>query len=228
MPELSVVIPAYLEEENLRLLLPRMKRTLTDTGIDFEILIIDTETALDGTEAACRDAGVTHIRRSGGNTFGAAVRTGIARSSGMYVCFMDADGSHGPEFLAQMLPYRTQYDVVIASRYVEGGHTENTRLLVMMSQVLNICYSLFLNIKCKDVSNSFKIYHGADVRALKLECENFDIVEEILVKLARRKKLSIKELPFTFKKRMFGESKRNLVAFMFTYFVTLIRLLRMR
>ena len=53
----------------------------------------------------------------------------------------------------------------------------------------------------------------------------FDIVEEILFKLKRlHKKLIIKELPFTFKKRMFGETKRNLVFFILSYIVTLVRL----
>ncbi len=90
--ELSVVIPAYMEEENLRLLLPRLKHILGDTGLAHEILILDTEQLLDDTEGACREAGVRHIRRAGGNTFGAAVRTGIAHSRGRFVCFMDADG----------------------------------------------------------------------------------------------------------------------------------------
>lgn len=102
--ELSVVIPAYMEEDNLRLLLPRLNKVLRDTGLTHEILIVDTSVAMDDTEGACREAGAVHVRRAGGDTFGAAVRTGIARTQGRFVCFMDADGSHGPEFILQMLP----------------------------------------------------------------------------------------------------------------------------
>ncbi len=128
-----------------------------------------------------------------------------------------------------MLPWREQFDVVVASRYTEGGHTENSPLLILMSRMLNWTYAFFLNINCRDVSNSYKLYRGDELRALDLKCENFDIVEEILIRLARKKKeLRIKELPFTFKQRMFGKSKRNLFAFMFSYAFTLVRLLRLR
>lgn len=227
--ELSVVIPAYMEEDNLRLLLPRLNKVLRDTGLTHEILIVDTSVAMDDTEGACREAGAVHVRRAGGDTFGAAVRTGIARTQGRFVCFMDADGSHGPEFILQMLPWREQFDVVVASRYIDGGHTENSPVLILMSRVLNWTYSALLNLNCQDVSNSFKLYRGDELRSIELKCDNFDIVEEILIRLARRtKQLRIKELPFTFKQRMFGKSKRNLFVFIFSYGVTLIRLLRMR
>jgi len=227
--ELSIVIPAYMEEENLRLLLPRLKKVLDDAGLTYEILVVDTAAALDDTEGACRQAGAVHLRRAGGDSFGAAVRTGIANTQGKYVCFMDADGSHGPEFITQMLHWREQFDVVVASRYVDGGHTENSPMLVLMSRMLNWTYAFFLNLNCQDVSNSFKLYRGEELRNIELKCDNFDIVEEILIRLARRtKQLRIKELPFTFKQRMFGKSKRNLFVFIFSYGVTLIRLLRIR
>lgn len=117
----------------------------------------------------------------------------------------------------------------MASRYIDGGHTENSPLLILMSRVLNWTYSALLNLNCQDVSNSFKLYRGDELRSIELKCDNFDIVEEILIRLARRtKQLRIKELPFTFKQRMFGKSKRNLFVFIFSYGVTLIRLLRMR
>jgi len=63
------------------------------------------------------------------------------------------------------------------------------------------------------------------LKSLDLYCMNFDIVEEILFKLARAKKdLRIREVPFAFKKRMFGETKRNLPWFMLTYVYTMFRL----
>jgi dolichol-phosphate mannosyltransferase len=94
-----------------------------------------------------------------------------------------------------------------------------------MSRVLNISYSLVLNLRCKDVSNSFKVYRADWLKRLSLRCANFDIVEEILFKLVRQHpRARIKEVPFSFKKRMFGETKRNLVTFMLTYLFTIIRL----
>lgn len=223
--ELSLVLPAYLEEENLRLLLPRLKTVLDGVGIAYEILVVDTQTPLDRTKEACEPLGVRYFNREGGNFYGDAVRTGVKHAQGKYIAFMDADGSHGPEFLPTLLKEREANDVVIASRYVEGGFTENPPMLILLSKILNVTYSVFLNLKCKDVSNSFKLYRAELLKKLDLHCSNFDIIEEILFKLQRfNPGLRIKEVPFTFKKRMFGETKRNLLVFMLTYLVTMIRL----
>lgn len=223
--DLTVVMPSYLEEENLRLLLPRIKEHCKLMTPNFEILVVDTMTPKDGTPEVCKEIGVTYINRRGGNTYGDAVRTGITTSKGKKVIFMDADGSHPPNVLNELYQNKDQADIVIASRYVEGGYTENSRVLVLMSLIVNMGYRIVLGLKCKDVSNSFKLYPGDDLRSLKLKCNNFDIVEEILFKMVRTNpNFTIKEVPFSFKKRMFGETKRNLFVFIFTYVITLFRL----
>lgn len=224
-PELSVILPAYMEEENLRLLLPRMQETLRVLALPYEVLVVDVVTPLDATADACEKNSVLYFNRAPSNSFGDAVRTGIQKAKGKWILFMDADGSHNPEFIPHLLHYRDQYDLVIASRYVEGGFTENSQSLVVMSKLLNWTYAVILNLKMKDVSNSFKLYRAEQIKGISLKCENFDIVEELLYKLVRKvPNLRFKEVPFSFKKRMFGETKRNLFSFILTYLFTMIRL----
>ena len=223
--DLSVILPAYLEEENLRILLPRLKNVLNSLTPRNEILVIDTETAMDQTKLVCDEQGANYFNRTGGNFYGAAIKTGIEKANGKKIVFMDADGSHAPEFIKKLYDLRNEADIVIASRYIKGGVTENSAILVFMSLVLNITYSLVLNLKVKDVSNSFKLYDAGPLKELELECQNFDIVEEIIYKLSLlNKEIKIKEIPFTFKKRMFGETKRNLFVFIFNYILTIIHL----
>lgn len=224
MLELSVVIPAYREEENLRLLLPRLKLVLDGANLKYEIVVIDTLMPLDNSQQICIDEKVRYLAREVNNNYGDAIRTGILRAQGHYILFMDADGSHTPEYIPKLLQYRADYEVVAASRYVDGGQTENSFYLILMSRMVNLAYSIILGINCKDVSNSFKLYRASQLRQLKLKCQNFDIIEEILFKLTRDFNIRIKEVPFTFKKRMFGDSKRNLMLFMMTYLFTLMRL----
>lgn len=223
--ELSVVLPAYQEEENLRNLLPRLLKTLQSMGVRSEVLVIDTIDPMDMTKEVCEQNGVHYINRRGGNYFGCAVRTGIEEANGRYVLFMDADGSHPPEFIPELFCFADKYDVVIASRYVDKGNTENSFALILMSRIVNWTFSIVLNLPCKDVSNSYKVYRGEQLKSINLACNNFDIVEEILFKLHRGHPLiQFKEVPFVFKKRMFGETKRNLFVFILTYIFTIIKL----
>jgi dolichol-phosphate mannosyltransferase len=223
--ELSVILPAYLEEENLRILLPRVKKVLDQLTPENEVIVVDTEKPMDGTKEACVEAGAIYINRTGSNTYGSAIRSGVEKAQGKSIIFMDADGSHYPEFIKKLWAERENNDIVIASRYIEGGHTENSAVLVLMSKIVNWGYAFFLGLKVKDVSNSFKLYRAEYLKELTLKCDNFDVVEEILYKIIKNHKdCSIKELPFSFKQRMFGETKRNLPLFVLTYIQTLIKL----
>jgi len=156
--ELSVVIPAYLEAENLKELLPRINNIFRTMSVEYEVLVLDTILPRDNAMTVCVDNGAHCINRENGNDYGDAVRTGIRHAKGHYIIFMDADGSHSPEFIRNLYDSRDGFDVVIASRYVEGGNTENNKLSIFMSMIVNIVYSKFLHLKCHDVSNSFKLY----------------------------------------------------------------------
>ncbi|MFQ3577536.1 MAG: glycosyltransferase [Verrucomicrobiia bacterium] len=224
-PPLSVVMPAYREAENLELLLPRLRATLSSIGTEGEILVVDAEERLDATAEVCKRHGATHLPRRGGPLYGHAVRTGIAASRGQWVVLMDSDGSHDPEFIATLWQHREEADLVIASRYIAGGQTENTPLLIWMSHTVNIIFRLVLGLKVADVSNSFRLYRGDDLRALSLKCQHFDIVEEILVKLAfGHRNYSILEVAAVFRRRQEGKTKRQLLRFAVGYAFTLGRL----
>lgn len=228
-PQLSVILPSYEEAGNLCWLLPELKSQITALGITFEILVVDTETPRDQTPTICQDNEVLYIPREGGALYSHALRTGISKSRGQWILCMDADGSHSPSFVPIMWEARDRADLVIASRYVKGGGTENPAVLIFLSYLVNVVFRVVLGIRCRDLSNSFRLYHGDDLRSLHLECRNFDIVEEILLKLALRdSRFSILELPFTFQARKEGKTKRDLLAFMFSYLGTLRRLRQLK
>ena len=228
-PELSVVLPSYEEAGNLRWLLPELKSQLASLGISAEILVVDTETPHDETPRICQENRVSYVPREGGALYSNALKTGISKSQGRWVLCMDSDGSHPPSFVPTIWEGRDRADLIIASRYVEGGGTENPAVLIFLSYMVNIVFRLVLGIPCRDLSNSFRLYRGDDLRSLQLECRNFDIIEEILLKLfLRDKRFAILEIPFTFEARKEGRTKRDLVAFMFSYLGTLRRLRRLK
>ena len=223
--KLSVIIPSYLEEENLRLILPRLHLELTQIGDPFEILIIDTMQRMDNTKDVCSTNNATCIPREFGNNYGDAIRTGIKYARGEHTIIMDADGSHSPEFVHYLYDCKSEYELVIASRYISGGSTDNSRLLIALSYLTNIIYSIVLNLNYKDISNSFRLYNTSNLKNLTLKCKNFDIVEEILYKIKKNNPdIKVLEIPYSFKERMFGHTKRNLFLFVLSYLVTIFRL----
>ena len=227
--ELSVVLPAYKEADSLRQLLPGLKEQVARLSPLSEILIVDAEAAVDDSAAICAANAVRHVFRKGGNNYGDAVRTGIAEAAGEFVVFMDADGSHNPTYIESLWKQRARHDIVIGSRYTSGGATENPMILIGMSYVVNLTFRLAFQLNCKDVTNSFRLYRGAQLRGLHLVSNDFDIIEEILIKLVSgRAHATVIEVPMTFERRKAGVSKRNLVAFAASYFKTMMRLRKFR
>jgi dolichol-phosphate mannosyltransferase len=225
--ELTILLPAYKEADSLQQLLPQLRDQASKLTTSYEVLVVDARTKIDDTAEVCEEWGVRHVFRRDGNFYGDAMRTGIAEALGRFIVVMDADGSHNPRDLPSLWSERERFDVVIGSRYAPGGQTENPALLIAMSYVVNLTFRLAFHLDCKDVTNSFRLYRGDQLRTLKLECNNFDLVEEILIRLvAGPTKARVKEVPVIFERRKAGESKRNLVAFAVSYVQTLVRLRR--
>lgn len=229
--ELSVVLPAYNEAENLKIILPKINEEILKLNIKYEIIVIDTIEKMDNTDEVCKLNDAIYITREGGNYYGDAIRTGINKANGKYILIMDADGSHDPCYIIDVYDkiVNEKLDVVVGSRYCKGGKTDNSFVLKFMSRILNLTYKLIFSLKVNDCSNSFRIYDSSKFKALKLECTNFDIVEEILIKLQLLyPDLKIGEVPVHFKQRNEGVSKRDLIKFIFSYIFTILKLSRIK
>jgi dolichol-phosphate mannosyltransferase len=206
-------------------MLPSIKAAAAALTPNFEVLVVDTEEPIDDTASICALNGVRHVHRVGGNSYGDATRTAVAEARGTYTLNMDADGSHSPEYFASMWAQRHNYDITIGSRYAPGGHTENPAILIWMSYVVNLTFRLAFSIRAKDVTNSFRLYRRDILTPLRLESNDFDVLEEILIKATlRQPPARIGEVPVTFSRRKAGESKRKLAQFAFGYLKTLKRL----
>lgn len=228
---LTVMIPAYGEAENLRLLLPAIKKITDDLSVPYEIIVLDAESPVDDTQAVCAGYQVKWTPRTGGNRYGDAIRTGIRACTGDFVITMDADGSHNPQFIYKLWEKRLEADVVIASRYVPGGVTENPWLLVAMSRLLNITFKLFVGMPVYDISNSFRLYRGDLLRKIEPIYANFDVLEEILAKIVWGDFTPapvIIEIPFRFEQRKHGKPKRILLVFAVQFVTALFKLRGLR
>ncbi len=129
-PTVYLVLPAYNEEVSLPALLPRVKSALEGAGIPYHVIVVNDGSA-DRTRDVARQHGaqmpltiVDHERNQG---LGAALKSGLLKASGLaqghdVIVTMDADNTHPPDLILAMLG-RVQdgYDLVVASRFVDGG-----------------------------------------------------------------------------------------------------------
>ena len=221
---ISIIIPAYKEAENLKVLLPQFQNILINQN--FEILIIDSIKKLDNTKEIVKQYNFAHyFNRENGNNYGDAIRTGIKYASMEYIVIMDADCSHPPNLINKFIEeINNGYDLVIASRYIDGANSHKEFSLTLMSLILNKVYSFFLRLNIKDISNSYRMYKSYMLKSIDLTFDNFDILQEILIKLMKKYNLKIKEIPINFQHRKFGESKRKLFKFIYSYLFNLVKL----
>lgn len=223
---LTICILAYNEAENLRWILPEIRNQIEELEKDVEYLIIDSMKPTDDTEDVCKEFGARYINQEE-PFYGGAMRTAFKYASKDMFMILDADGSQDIKKISDMYNTFCTYkpDVVIGSRYVVGGQTEDSKISQIMSHILNWFFTRAMGVDVKDVSDSFRIYNTADLKNLYLECDNFDIAEECLFKLKLLKggKLNVKEVPIKFVKREIGESKRSLLKFIISFSKTLIQ-----
>jgi dolichol-phosphate mannosyltransferase len=223
------VSPAYDELLNLRYLLPRIHSIVAAIpGVEFEINVVVPSFTPAAELAELTGLGARPIVRGPSNSFGDAIRSGIASvdPKSDYVIIMDADGSHDPSTIPRLLGEAKGANIVVASRYTRGGTTDNSLPLRLMSHSLNFAYRVILGIACKDVSTNFKLYKQADLKQVTLTSNDFDIVEELLfrIKMLHGKSLVIREIPDRFLERKHGVTKRKLGPFVVSYLRTLVYL----
>ena len=216
--DLTIIIPSLNESDNLKKLIPEIKSEI-GKKFTYEIFIIDGINKDNKTFKITKKNSIRYLNRIRNNDYGNAVRLGIKKSTGKYILFMDGDYSHNPKFILKLYENKL-YDVVIASRYVPGGKTDNSLLSETLSRFLNKFYNIILNLELEDVSNSFKLYNTKMIKRLHLSCNHFDIIEEIIFKLKKNNdKIKFLEVPYHFKQRKFGKSKRNffvIIAYLFS------------
>ena len=221
---MTVAILAYNEADNLRWLLPEIKKYVDQLDLQsVEYLIVDSMKPTDDTEQVCKEFGAIYVNQTE-EGYGGAMRTAFKCASRELFLILDADGSQDYTQIPKLYEQICQgADVVLGSRYMKGGKTDDSKSSQIMSKVLNKVYTTALGIKAKDISGSFRIYHTADLKDLCLTCRNFDIAEEVLLKLKlKNKNLDIREVPISFVKRTIGESKRSLVRFIVSFAKTLV------
>lgn len=209
----AIIIPTYNERENVGLLV----ESIVGLQLGSRIIVVD-DNSPDGTgeladEMAARYEGVRVIHRSGKLGLGTAHIAGMkaALSNGVaYILTMDADFSHHPRYLPDLVAALERYDVVIGSRYVAGGGTLYcTWPRRTLSQGANLFARMVLGLSAGDATAGFRGYRRAVLESIPLDgivSEGYSFLIEMLYRCQQRG-WHTGEVPIVFENRQRGASK---------------------
>ncbi len=215
MPLVSILVPAYNEEEFLPAMLDRVLSAALPAGVETEILVVD-DGSTDGTaEAALAVAGrvpdrVRVFRHERNRGKGAAIRTALAEARGEFALIQDADLEYDPRDYPKLLQplLEGRADAVYGTRFAVGLER---RVLYYWHAVANTWLSALVNavadLNLTDVWTGYKAFRTALVRSIPLRTNGFSFEVELTLKLAQREAV-IYETPIRYHGRTKEEGKK--------------------
>ncbi|KAL0237545.1 hypothetical protein PCE1_000939 [Barthelona sp. PCE] len=213
----SVIMPTYNERENLPLITRLIVQTFEELDEKYEIIIVD-DNSPDGTFEIAEKLqdlyGEEHIvltQREGKLGLGSAYKFGVEYAKGDFIIILDADLSHHPKYIPEMIQKQRDenLDIVSGTRYAHGGSVYGWNAYrVLTSRVANFLADFLLKPQVSDLTGSFRLYRK-NVFELCLDSvvtKGYSFQMEIIVR-ARRMGLKIGEVPISFVDRIYGQSK---------------------
>lgn len=226
---LSVVVPAYNEQENLPPTIRGLIAALDAAAIRFELIVVNDNSA-DGTAATvlalmAERSEIRLLDRRPPRGFGRAVREGLAAATGDFVVIVMADSSDDPsDVVAYYRKLCEGYDCVFGSRFIRGSRvTDYPRVKLIVNRIVNKVVQWMFRCPYNDLTNAFKAYRLDVVRELgTLQSCHFNITLELsLGTLVRRCRIA--EIPIAWTGRSWGASNLRLREMGRRYLATIVR-----
>lgn len=216
----GIVIATYNERENVEPLIRKIFNLKLDAGDELRVVVVD-DSSQDGTLEILRRLESEYtlrlqviVRRERNRATAAFTGYRHCLSQGCdTVLEMDGDLSHDPKYIPLFVSFIRYYDVVIGSRYVEGGDVVGWPISrKILSACSNVIYRLILGTKIHDLSGGYKCYRREVMESLNFDeffSTGYSIGVETLFR-CYKKGFSFVEIPIMFQNRAKGRSKFRL------------------
>lgn len=227
--KLSIVIPAYNEEESISETIDSIETALEKIKIEHEIFVVN-DNSKDNTLSVLKKLSIKYpsLRyetNTGPNGFGYAVRYGLERFDGDCVAVMMADLSDSPydliKYYSTML--EGDYDCVFGSRFMSGGKViDYPWVKKIVNRIANAIIRIVMGIKYNDTTNAFKLYKKHTIEGIKpFLSPHFNLTIELPLKAIIRG-YSYAIVPNSWTNRKYGESKLKIREMGSRYFFILM------
>jgi len=205
-PNLSLVIPAYNEQENVEALLTRVGAALAQTGKDFEVLIVD-DGSTDQTPAMLRDAMAKYswlrvLQFTGNHGQSAAFDAGFKAARGEVIATIDADLQNDPEEIPRLLPLLDGHDMINGWRQKRN----DTWLRRVQSRIANRIRNWISQETIQDSACSLKLYRRHCLEGIQL----YKGMHRFMPTLVKMRGYTVREEPVKHSARFAGTAKYGL------------------
>ena len=210
-----VIVPTYNEADNLDELLRQLLALPTPIGA----IVVD-DNSPDGTgdmaeQWAAENPNRVHVihrpaKLGLGTAYTAGFKKAIDDLGAERILTMDADFSHNPRYIPDMIALSRIKHVVIGSRYVPGGGTRNcSQKRIFLSRGANFMARTLLGLKARDATAGFRLYRREVLQSIPLDeifSSGYSFLVEMLF-LCQRRGWQIGEIPIIFEDRRKGQTK---------------------
>jgi glycosyltransferase involved in cell wall biosynthesis len=222
---LSVILPAFNEEANIRAVVEDAYRNMPKFAPIFEIIVVN-DGSKDRTGEICdrlaeefSDVRVVHHPRNRG--YGAALKSGIERARYDLIFFTDADGQFDLKEVAALLEQTNAYDIVAGYR----ARRQDPPHRLLFAWGWNVLVRIVLGIRIRDIDCAFKVFNRQVFDRIQIQCVGAMVNTEIFAQAARFG-MTVKEVRVNHFPRRHGKSTGGNVAVIRKAFRELIRMRR--
>lgn len=203
---ISVIIAAYNEEKSVGTVIGETMQALDSLGAPYEIIVVD-DGSTDNTARVASTYKTTVISYPKNMGKGYALRKGIQKAQGQIIVTIDADGSHRPKEIPDLVtPLFNGTDIVAGSRFLGSGSDFTTRINRVGNFLFNITIASLTGKRVSDSQTGFRAIKKEVLEKMNLTSNGFDIESEITVK-GLKNGFKFQEKPITCDRRIYNISR---------------------
>jgi dolichol-phosphate mannosyltransferase len=227
---ISVVLPTYNERDGIAELVSEILSVARRADLALEVLVVDDDSP-DGTaahlaEVFAGDPAVRVVVRRGERGLASAIHRGFQEARGETLVVMDSDGNHDPALVPLMVRCAEDFDVVIGSRYVQGGGMLTSAFRYWASYGFNVFIRVVLAQRIHDSLSGYLAFRRGLLDRLPVATIFYgygDYAIRFLWHVVRGGG-RVLEIPTVYRFRLGGESKTRFLAYFWTYIASVFRL----